>query len=112
MCAVFIDPCLIIYGGTNLAPPFKNNNDVCALNINTWTWKKLFSIESPSPYHLNTLIKFNPYSFALASKDLWTFSVKDVKWELNANELPGGVWQKIFSDFLIQPIGGFAFNEN
>lgn len=46
-----------MYGGKNISAPQKSLNDLFALNINTWVWKKLFTIEAPPPSEDSLIIK-------------------------------------------------------
>ena len=75
-----MDPCAILFGGKSFATPPKVLNDVYALNCSTWTWKKLFTLEGPPASDQYKIAKINNNKLLVVGKEVWTLSLKDVKW--------------------------------
>ena len=60
------------------------------------TWKKLFSIEGPVAAWDSFVRKVGETRVLVVNgKQAWVFQTKNVRWDLNANQLPGGVWANI-----------------
>ena len=82
--------CLLIYGGINVSNS-KSLNDLYALNLNTWLWKKLFTMEAP-PVNANPITVILNDQLVLIQEEVWVFQTKGVNWSAESTDLPGGVW--------------------
>eukprot|EP00347_Sterkiella_histriomuscorum_P002702 403367137 len=80
-------------------------SDVYCYNIESMSWKKFFSMESPLPRSQHAAIVANSgiglvFGGYCASKnlllnDMWTFDYNSVPFSTQkSNELPGGIWTK------------------
>lgn len=68
-----------MYGGISAANS-KNLNDLYALNLNTWIWKKLFTMEVP-PAKSNPVAIVSSDQFVLIQDEVWIFQTKGVNWD-------------------------------
>ena len=69
----------MIYGGTNLSNN-KPLNDLYALNLDTWLWKKLFTMEAP-PAFSNPIAVTYEDKLVVIQENVWIFNTKGVNWE-------------------------------
>jgi hypothetical protein len=84
---------LLVYSGKTFTTPQKLVNDMNALNIVNWTWKKLFTLENPATHEQSLLIKLNDLKALLVtSQQIWTYSIQNVNWNLPSQDLSGALW--------------------
>jgi len=69
----------MLFGGVQINPA-KAVSDLYSLNITTWQWKKLFTMEAPPAYPSPIAIAIDDNKLLVVGKDMWVFSSKDVKW--------------------------------
>jgi hypothetical protein len=68
----------LIYGGAQISPP-KQLNDLYALNLGTWQWKKLFTMEAP-PAQADPVVVATRDRLVVVQEEVWVFQTKDVNW--------------------------------
>jgi hypothetical protein len=69
----------MLFGGMQINPS-KAVSDLYSLNIATWQWKKLFTMEAPPAHPSPIAIAIDDNKILVVGKEMWVFSSKDVKW--------------------------------
>lgn len=86
---------IFLYGGCSQSTPIKTFNEVYVLNPVNWVWKKLIILDNP-PHSLDySIAKLTEHKIIIVDKQVWILNMKDAKWEVAGNDIPGAVWNKI-----------------